>query len=114
MEMNFRIAAAFMLFVMSANSALGMQLLQIRDVIDSIERFDSKVAVVRYRCESWEGGAAEVDGRWKLSAGGQTTNVPTFAERQVDSKKLWKNRNVYFVDGLTFLMPDTRSNSSKT
>ena len=34
------------------------------------------------------------------------------AERQVDSKQLWKNRNVYLVDGLTFQMPDTSENQA--
>ena len=36
--------------------------------------------------------------------------VAVDAERQVDSKHLWKNRNVYLVDGLTFQMPDTPKN----
>jgi len=35
------------------------------------------------------------------------------AERQVDSKHLWKGRNVYLVDGLTFQMPDTAENQAE-
>ena len=38
--------------------------------------------------------------------------VAVEAERQVDSKHLWKNRNVYLVDGLTFQMPDTPKNQA--
>jgi len=38
--------------------------------------------------------------------------LATDAERQVDTKQLWKNRNVYLVDGLTFQMPDTPKNQA--
>jgi len=40
------------------------------------------------------------------------TEVATGAEQQVDSKHLWKNRNVYLVDGFTFQMPDTSENQA--
>ena len=40
------------------------------------------------------------------------TEVAIGAEQQVDSKHLWKNRNVYLVDGFTFQMPDTSENQA--
>ena len=40
------------------------------------------------------------------------TEVGTGAEQQVDSKHLWKKRNVYLVDGFTFQMPDTSENQA--